>query len=257
MKKTGSLFFIILSCQITFAQLPAVSKKKIHIYLLAGQSNMAGRGVVEPVDTITNPHIWMFNKDEQWVPAKDPLHFDKPVAGVGPGSSFAKEIWKQDTTAFILLVPCAVGGTRIDVWKPGAYDSATKTHPYDDAIRRAKKAILSGELKGIIWHQGESDCNPALSGSYENKLRELIQRFRTEFNQPPVPFIMGEIADFKGSNKETPIVNLAIRTVATTTPHCGFVTVTGLLDKGDQIHFNSASARELGKRYAAVFLSVK
>jgi hypothetical protein len=249
---------LLLTFQFINAQLPAVKKNKIHIYLLVGQSNMAGRGKPEAIDTITNPHIWMFNKDQQWVPAKEPLAFDKPaVAGVGPGFAFAKEIWMADTNATICLIPCAVGGTRIDLWKTGAYDSATKTHPYDDALARAKKAIPSGELKGIIWHQGESDCNPALSATYENKLRELIARFRSDLDNRSVPFMVGEIADFKGGDKDKVIVNTAIRTVASTTRNCGFAAVDGLQHKGDLIHFDAPSARELGKRYAQAFLSVK
>jgi hypothetical protein len=59
MKKISSL----LVCALLFTTAMA-QKKKIHIYLLAGQSNMAGRGTVEAMDTVINPHIWMLNKEE-------------------------------------------------------------------------------------------------------------------------------------------------------------------------------------------------
>jgi hypothetical protein len=78
------LICLLLITQNVFSQLPATGKK-VHIYLLAGQSNMAGRGKPEEIDTLTDPNIWMFNKEEKWVPAREPLHFDKPaVIGVGP-----------------------------------------------------------------------------------------------------------------------------------------------------------------------------
>ncbi len=226
--------------------------RKIHIYILAGQSNMAGRGTVEAIDTTLNPHIFMFNKEEQWVPAREPLAFDKPkVVGVGPGFAFANAMVKADPSADIYLVPCAVGGTRIDLWQPGAYDSATKTHPYDDALRRIQKAIPSGEVKGILWHQGESDCNPGLSGSYEQKLRVLINRFRTALDKPDLPFVVGEIAHFRTiPNPDKDIVNKAIKNVASTTLNCGYVETQGLQHRGDTLHFDSPSAREVGKRYA-------
>jgi hypothetical protein len=259
-KKILLVFFLILCADIFSFGQSLSDGRKAQIYLLVGQSNMAGRGKVEEIDSTTHPRILMLNKNEAWVPAKEPLAFDKPaVVGVGPGYAFAREIANADqSSSYICLVPSAVGGSRIDVWKPGAYDSATKTHPYDDAIRRAKTALRSGELKGIIWHQGESDANPALSASYENKLRELIQRFRTDLDAPSVPFILGEIGDFKpGENKEIPVINSIIRTVARSTKNAGLAAGNGLTHKGDFTHFDAASARELGKRYAAAFLSIK
>lgn len=252
-----TLLFVLSFSLSPYAQLSA-DKSRNAVYLLIGQSNMAGRGVVEAEDSTPHPRIWMLNKEEKWVPAREPLAFDKPaVVGVGPGYAFAKEMAKTDASV-ICLVPSAVGGSRIDVWKPGAYDSATKTHPYDDAIRRIKKAMETGELKGILWHQGESDANARLSGSYEGKLRELIQRFRSELNAPGVPFILGEIGDFKpGENKEIPVINAVIRSVAGSTKNAAFAENKGLTHKGDFLHFDAASARELGKRYAAAFLSVR
>ena len=52
-----------------------------HLFLLVGQSNMAGRGKVEPQDTVPIPRVLMLDKQRTWVPAVDPMHFDKPIAG--------------------------------------------------------------------------------------------------------------------------------------------------------------------------------
>ena len=40
------------------------------IFIMAGQSNMAGRGFVEPEDTIPNKRILTINKDNKWIYAK-------------------------------------------------------------------------------------------------------------------------------------------------------------------------------------------
>ncbi|MEO6844256.1 MAG: sialate O-acetylesterase, partial [Ginsengibacter sp.] len=60
------------------------------LYLLIGQSNMSGRGVVtEKFKEEGDPNVFMLTKENTWVPAKNPLHFDKPtIVGVGPGLSF-------------------------------------------------------------------------------------------------------------------------------------------------------------------------
>ena len=55
-------------------------KEKFHLFLLVGQSNMAGRGVVDAQDKTPDPRILMLNKAGEWASAVDPLHFDKPAA---------------------------------------------------------------------------------------------------------------------------------------------------------------------------------
>src|SRR5215210_2193260 len=79
-----------------------------HLYLLVGQSNMAGRGKVDSLSKQIDPQIFMLDKNNNWVPATDPVHFDKPeIAGVGPAISFAKEMARGDKKIRIGLIPCA------------------------------------------------------------------------------------------------------------------------------------------------------
>ena len=76
--------------------LPA--KKNFHLYLLAGQSNMAGRGKVEEQDKQPHPRVLALTKDGTWKPAVAPLHWDKSVAGVGLGRTFALTRAEKDNT---------------------------------------------------------------------------------------------------------------------------------------------------------------
>ena len=115
--------------------------KPIKVFVLAGQSNMAGRGVVEPQDRVADLNVVMLDRTLHWVPAIDPIHYDKPIAGVGPGHSFARALVANDPNAHIGLIPAAVGGSPISSWEPGALDPATKTHPYDDALARAVASL--------------------------------------------------------------------------------------------------------------------
>ena len=61
---------------------------------------------------------------------------------------------------------------------PGGYHGQTKSHPYDDALERTRIAVKQGTLKGILWHQGESDCKPQLAEKYQQNLEELIEHAR-------------------------------------------------------------------------------
>ncbi len=153
---------------------PSEFEKEVNLYLLLGQSNMAGNSPIEAIDTISNINIWRLNKNSKWDIAKEPLRFDKEIKGMGPGLTFAKKVYQSDTTKIIGLIPGAVGGTSIDLWKPGAYDSITRLFPYDEAIKRTRLAKENGVLKAVLWNQGESDSYSGKSLNYKAKLKSLI-----------------------------------------------------------------------------------
>ncbi len=83
-------------------------KNPFNIFLLAGQSNMAGRGPLDDVPILSDPRIMMF-RDGDWIRAQEPLHTDKPGAGVGLAMSFALKLLSIQPDANIGLIPCAVG----------------------------------------------------------------------------------------------------------------------------------------------------
>jgi hypothetical protein len=256
-------------CAVVFAlNLPARAasagaavppKEKFHLFLLVGQSNMAGRGAITPDDKKPDPRVLMLNQAGEWVPAVDPLHFDKPgAAGVGLGRSFGLQIAEANPGVTIGLIPCAVGGSPIDTWKPGVFYHATKSHPWDDAVRRARLALQSGTLKGILWHQGESDSSRELAPTYETKLHALIARFRAELGVPNVPFIVGQLGKFEDSpwSEFKAMVDRAHRELPGNVPHTAFVSAEGLKHKGDKVHFDADSYREFGRRYADAYLKL-
>lgn len=228
-----------------------------HIYLLIGQSNMAGRGKVDEESKKSHPRVLMLNKALQWVPATDPLHFDKPgVAGVGPGLAFGKQMAESNPGVRIGLIPCAVGGTSIKVWVPGAHDQATRTHPYDDMLKRVLEAQKSGVLKGIIWHQGEADRSAG--EQYGVWLTELIRRLRQDLNAPGVLFVASELTDFKPeSSASTTAFNQVVQGLVGKVPGYACVSADGLNHKGDKLHYDAEAARTLGMRFAEKMIALQ
>lgn len=234
-------------------------KSKFYLYVLAGQSNMAGRGVVTPADRQPMDRVLTLDKNGKWVPAVDPLHFDKPGAGVGVGRTFAAEMLKDLPKDVVIgLIPTAAGGSAIASWRPGGYHDQTKSHPYDDAIKRIAIASQAGTVKGILWHQGESDCTPEKSAVYEKELHELIARLRAQLKSPDLPFIVGQMGQFpeKPWDDAKKRVDQIHRELPQKIKETAFVNSDGLGHKGDQIHFNSESYREFGKRYAQAMKSL-
>jgi hypothetical protein len=157
-------------------------KEKFHLFLLIGQSNMAGRGAVEEPDRTPHARVLVLTQAGAWAPAVDPLHFDKPVAGTGLGKTF-----------------------------------------------------------GICVA--------------EAKLHDLVARLRKELDAPEVPFLVGQLGQFADQpwDQARRRVDQAHRDLPAKVPHTAFVSSSGLRHKGDKVHFDSASYREFGKRYADAY----
>jgi hypothetical protein len=234
-------------------------RRNFHLYILAGQSNMAGRGKVIERDNQSHPRVYVLNKNKEWKLAKDPLHFDKPnIVGVGPGLAFGKAMAGYKERVKIGLIPCAAGGSPISSWAIGGYHDQTKSHPYDDAIVRAKAAMQDGVIKGVIWHQGESDSKPDKVKVYHAKLEELITRFRQDLSNEYLPFVVAKLGDFyvaKNPNAEP--INKILERVPDIVKNTACVDVSGLTHKGDVVHFDTKSSRELGRRYAEKMIKIE
>jgi Carbohydrate esterase, sialic acid-specific acetylesterase len=222
-----------------------------HLYLLIGQSNMAGRGRVEPQDRAVHPRVWALDRAGQWVPAAEPIHFDKPIAGVGPGLTFGKAMADHSPAIRVGLIPCAAGGSPISVWTPGGYWEQTHSRPYDEAIDRARTAMRDGVLRAALWHQGESDANERDVVRYAGRLAALVGALRTDLGLPHLPFLCATLGDFYvASNPCAAGVNRALRQFPDRVAHTACVEAAGLGHGGDELHFHAAAARELGRRYA-------
>ncbi len=234
---------------------PPRPQQNFHLFVLAGQSNMAGRGEVEEVDRTPHPRVFSLDRNGQWIPAVDPLHWDKKVAGVGLGKTFATDYAEAHPDAVVGLIPCAHGGSPISAWTPGGFHDQTQGHPYDEMLARVKLGCESGVLKGVLWHQGESDANEKSSAIYETKLAELIDRTRAEFGIPDLPFLIGQLGNFpeKPWDEFRLQIDAAHQRLAKVMPSCSFVSSLGLVHRGDLTHFDSASVRELGHRTFAAY----
>ncbi len=230
-------------------------KEKFYLILLAGQSNMAGRGIVTAEDKVPSPRVLMQDKEGNWVPAVDPVHYDKSAAGVGLARTFANLLAETDPEITVGLVPAACGGSPISSWEPGKSWEQTKSNPYDDAIARTKKAQKDGTLKAILFHQGEADSSAEKSKVYHDKLKKLLISFRTDLDAPEVPIVIGQLSRFdnKPIGEGKTRIDMAQRAVTVELQRVGFVTAEGLTANPDNVHFDAASQKEFGRRYFKVY----
>jgi hypothetical protein len=221
-------------------------KENLHIYLLIGQSNMAGRAPItkEQEGVITNGYL--LNAESQWEPAKNPLNRYSTIRKglkmqkLNPGYSFAQAMLKAQKDISIGLIVNAKGGSKIGQWKKG-------TRFYNDAVKRAQEAQKTGTLKGILWHQGESDNgNP---DGYIDQLKELVKDLRVDLKAPKLPFVAGQVNKVEAINKQ-------IAQLPKTLPHTGYVSSENLKAM-DRWHFDTNSMLLLGEGYAKEMLKIQ
>ena len=243
------LIFVFLGVFLA-AALPAAGRgktpRRCDVYLLIGQSNMAGRGRMIASDTTQLlDGVWLLNDRGEAEPARSPLNRystvrkQMPLQQIGPGVGFSQELHRC-TGRKILLIVNARGGSSLEEWAKGRGNSY-----YEDAVRRAREAMRYGNLKAIVWHQGES--NGSRSATYLDRLARFVADLRADLGN--VPFIAGEIAHW---NKNAAAFNSALAGIADRIPDSDYVSAadcTPLIDASDP-HFSRDGQILLGRRYA-------
>lgn len=245
-------FIILLSCFFHACKGQAVgtaeSSENLQIFLLIGQSNMAGRAEIEKQDMDTLENVYLYS-GSGWEKAGNPLNKystirkDLQFQKLGPGYTFAREMAENLQNQNVGLVVNVRGGTAISEWMPG-------THFYNEAVNRTKAALKNGMLRGILWHQGESNIED--TATYMGDLEVLIGSLRSDFNMPALPFVAGQLSEDKPARAgfNNMIIQLPDKVSSTA------VATSMGLSTFDDTHFDSESQRELGRRYALEMLKL-
>ncbi|KAK3007695.1 hypothetical protein RJ639_013304 [Escallonia herrerae] len=235
----------------------STSSEHKNIFILAGQSNMAGRGGVVnniwdgfvPPESRSNPAILRLSSQLEWEEAHEPLHGDidvRKTCGVGPGMAFANDLLeKAPGFEGVSLVPCAVGGTSINEWARG-------TRLYKDLVTRARAAVEGGgKIRAILWYQGERDTvNQEDAEAYKDKLKELIVNLRAELHFPLLPVLQVGLASGQGPFLET----VREAQLEIDLPNVVYVDAKGLELERDGLHLTTTAQVCLGEMLADAFL---
>ncbi len=241
------------------------STKQLEIFLLMGQSNMKGRGLM-PTEPLRDPRIVMMHRrTDGFFLARHPLHLTGDPknfsradnAGVGPGLAFAQAVAEARPEARILLIPCAVGGTAVAKWRKGQ-------RLYEETIRRAKLAldkVPAGKARivGALWLQGEADSgSPERVAAYAGALDRVIADLRKDLGLPDLPFVACTIGEMTERNVAA---RKDINRLLLDLPHR--VSRTACIDSrafaksiGDGVHFDTPTQNRHGRLYAESFLKL-
>ena len=267
----GAAFAMALS------QVNAAPDPNFHIYLAFGQSNMEGQGDIGQQDKSVDDRfqvLWASDNGScsgkskgKWSTAVPPLAHCQG-AKLGPTDYFGRTmVEKTDPQIKVGVIVVAVAGCSIKLFDKDQYKSYAQGqqswmtqrindyggNPYGRLIEMAKKAQEDGVIKGIIFHQGETDAG---DGSWPSKVKGVYDNIIKDLGLGnDIPFLAGEVLRTGVSNG----ANNNIAKLPQQSKNFYVVSSEGFnqaLGDGQNVHFTSQEYRDFGKRYAEKMIEV-
>jgi hypothetical protein len=231
------------------------------LWIIAGQSNAAGYGR-GPVCDPPELGVHLLRNDERWDIAAHPLndptgstHPNREAANPGhsPYLCFARAL-RAALGSPIGLIQTALGGSALSAWNPAENPDAPLYYNLIHCVNRA-----GGRVRGMVWYQGESDCNPAAAPTYERRFADFIARLRGDLHRPALPVLVAQLNRYTApigpdDHRAWSIVREAQRQAR----QLGHVAVVPTLDLplSDAIHTSADGNLTLGHRTARAALAL-
>ncbi len=244
----------------------------------------------------SDPHVLSFSSAGQWEVAREPLHMlshsytpinhklgrehmtpeelqasveewrtndvKGRVMGAGLGLAFGRAMARA-TGETVGLIPAAHGGTSLEQWSADKKDEGIHSL-YGAMLDRIERA--GGDVRGVLWYQGESDCSPELAPTYGARLEAWIAALRKELGRPDMPFYVVQLGrlivptdNYGPTEEELPHIQSwnEVRTALADLPkrvaHCAATTAIDL-ELSDVIHIDATGLIRLGERLARLAL---
>ena len=217
-----TIFFLCASASIT-------CMADTHLFILSGQSNMAG-----------------LRPEESFIP------------------TIEKEFGKQN----IVVIKDAVGGQPIrrwyKKWKSAAGEpSANHGDLYDRLIGKVKSATEGKTVTSVtfVWMQGERDAKEKNSRLYAESFNGLLDQFRADLGRKDINYVIGRLSDFDLENKKYPdwtAMRKILVDLADASPRGSWVDTDDLndgLNRGgkeisNDLHYSAEGYKIFGERLA-------
>ncbi|HMP85641.1 MAG TPA: sialate O-acetylesterase [Lacibacter sp.] len=258
------LLIIFLFIQVSFScnKRPSAGFTGYDIFLIGGQSNAFYGKQSGRIENSFDLRILQLGRHNTYnyrlLLAIDPLHHHQIVdSAIGFAWTFASLYADEylEKSRKVLLIPCAssASGFLNNQWNRG--------NPlFTDAIDRVNyclKTYPGSRIKGILWHQGESDVS--FGDAYRRALDAMVINLRTAIDaddNQTIPFVAGGLVPYLTErNPSFRIIDSIIRDLPLRVQKTAFAdplkpsVIRKPDDTVDAIHFNADGQREMGLRY--------
>ena len=196
--------------------------KKLHLFILSGQSNMVG---LKPEVSFTPAVTRAFAGDEVLVV--------KDAKGAQPIRRWYKK------------------------WKPAKGDEPKATGDlYDKLMKKVMEALKGRKPTTVtfVWMQGERDARERHGEVYAASFRGLVDQLQADLGRKDVNFVIGRLSDYGNGNKSYPhwmMVRDAQVAVAEADPRGGWIDTDDLNGPKNGLHYTKDGYKEMGTRFAA------
>jgi len=273
MKKLITLLILSFLLPAALAQAAGIN---VDVFLLGGQSNAGGRGVISELpDTsvLYNPGIMLYHSASinsgqpayQWTTLRPAPN----AAGYfGPEIGFGNRMAELYPDRQIAIIKHAVGGTSLGAdWNPGV-NSSDISHfgpQYTIFVETVNSGIntliaqgYTPVIRGMLWQQGERDARYSAQGPvYDRNLSHFIKRVRAQFNAPSMPFLFGQVLpvalagyDYRDQVRQGQLNVDQDSGHIFATDGARLVLTDDLPMNSDNLHISAAGQIELGTRFA-------
>jgi hypothetical protein len=194
------------------------------------------------------------------------------MAGLNPDLSFTPTVQEALGKENVIVVKSAQGGQPIrrwyKQWKPAEGDEPKATGDlYDVLMQKVAEATKDETIATVtfVWMQGERDAREKHGEVYADAMRGLIDQLATDLKRKEINFVIGRLSDFDMDNKRYPhwtMVRDAQVKVAEDDKRGAWVDTDDLNDKGTpdkvkhDLHYTKDGYKTLGKRFADAALAL-
>lgn len=225
---------LLAACESTPTAAPTPTGPRTHLFVLSGQSNMAG---------------------------------------MDPNVSFTPTVTHALAGDSVIVVKSAQSGQPIrrwyKQWKSATFAAPGKTGDlYDVMMTKVREAVgdTTPDTVTFVWMQGERDARELHGEVYAASMRGLIDQFAADMNRTDINFVIGRLSDFSNGNrsyKHWDEVRAAQVAVADADPRGSWIDTDDLNDKldkeggtRDDLHMTKDGYKVMGERFAAAALKL-
>ncbi|MDX2109854.1 MAG: sialate O-acetylesterase [Verrucomicrobiota bacterium] len=206
MNYSGSFYLAIIACTLTAPLHSALpyQNKPVRVFILSGQSNMAGSGGVNraPVEWRSQPTVLFDVTSAGASGATSWNSLGTAVSGMGPEIAFGAIISAAYPDDQIAIVKVSAPGTGLSYWRtPGSAGYDTLVSRIDTTKAWLDAAVTNGDIpswryEAFLWMQGENEADGALgpSQTYYADFSDLATKVRTRTASAALPVILGRIS---------------------------------------------------------------